>query len=217
MAKATSFIKRLLPREERFHELLARDTENLVAAVKLFAEIAATTSFEERRLKAVQLKAIEREGDTITRHVFEALNSTFLTPFDRDDIRSLAMDLDDILDFLEGVAQYFVILELKESPEALRRFAHILVAMVEQIHRVTSLIWDMDNARAIQETIVRISELENEADSLYNTVIADLFKDDGRSPLEIMKWKEVYDSLENACDQCKDYTHVVGNVLVKNA
>jgi hypothetical protein len=88
---------------------------------------------------------------------------------------------------------------------------------VEQIHRVTSLIWDMDNARAIQETIVRISELENEADSLYNTVIADLFKDDGRSPLEIMKWKEVYDSLENACDQCKDYTHVVGTVLVKNA
>ena len=217
MAKATSFIKRLLPREERFHELLARDTENLVRAVKLFAEIAATTTFEERRLKTVQLKAIEHEGDTITRNIFEALNSTFLTPFDRDDIRSLAMDLDDILDFLEGVAQYFVILELKESPEGLRAFTRILVLMVEEIHRVTSLIWDMDNARAIQETIVRISELENEADSLYNTVIADLFKGDGRSPLEIMKWKEVYDSLENACDQCKDYTHVVGNVMVKNA
>jgi uncharacterized protein len=217
MAKATSFIKRLLPREERFHELLARDTENLVRAMKLFAEIAATTSFEERRLKTVQLKAIEHEGDTITRRIFEALNSTFLTPFDRDDIRDLAMDLDDILDFLEGVAQYFVILELKESPEGLRSFTRILVAMVEEIHRVTSLIWDMDNAREIHQTIVRISELENEADSLYNTVIADLFKGDGRSPLEIMKWKEVYDSLENACDQCKDYTHVVGNIVVKNA
>jgi predicted phosphate transport protein (TIGR00153 family) len=217
MPKATSFIKRLLPREERFHELLARDTENLVRAVKLFSEIAHTTSFEERRLKTVQLKALEHDGDTITRQVFDALNSTFLTPFDRDDIRSLTMDLDDILDFLEGVAQYFVILELKESPEGLRRFAEILVSMVEQIHQVTSMIWDMSNAPRIQDTIVRISELENEADALYNTVIADLFKGDGRSPLEIMKWKEVYDSLENACDQCKDYTHVVGNVMVKNA
>src|SRR5687767_4242996 len=111
MAKATSFIKRLLPREERFHELLARDTENLMRAVMLFSEIAHTTSFEERRLKTVQLKAIEHNGDTITREVFDYLNSTFLTPFDRDDIRSLAKDLDDILDFLEGVAQYFVILE----------------------------------------------------------------------------------------------------------
>ena len=83
MAKATSFIKRLLPREERFHELLARDTENLVRAMKLFAEIAATTSFEERRLKTVQLKAIEHEGDTITRRIFEALNSTFLTPLEQ--------------------------------------------------------------------------------------------------------------------------------------
>jgi predicted phosphate transport protein (TIGR00153 family) len=217
MPRATSFIKRLLPREERFHELLARDTENLVTAVNLFSEIAETTSFEERRLKAVQLKAIEHDGDTITRQIFDTLNSTFLTPFDRDDIRSLAMDLDDILDFLEGVAQYLVILELKESPEALRRFARILVAMVEEIQRVTSLIWDMDNAPQVQDKIVRISELENEADALYNTVIADLFKGDGRTPLEIMKWKEVYDSLENACDQCKDYTHIVGNVVVKNA
>jgi uncharacterized protein len=215
--QANAFIKRLLPREGRFHELLERDTENLVQAVKLFSEIAHTTSFEERRLKTVQLKAMEHEGDSITRLIFDALNSSFLTPFDREDIRSLAMDLDDILDFLEGVAQLFVILELKESPEGLRRFAAILVAMVEQIHRVTSLIWDLSNAPQIQATVVRISELENEADALYNTVIADLFKGDSRNPIEVMKWKEVYDSLENACDECKDYTHVLGNVVVKNA
>ncbi|HTQ80346.1 MAG TPA: DUF47 domain-containing protein, partial [Thermoanaerobaculia bacterium] len=65
--------------------------------------------------------------------------------------------------------------------------------------------------------IVRISDLENQADRLYSTVIADLFKDDGRNPLLILKWKEVYEGLENACDECKDYTHAVGNVLVKNS
>lgn len=217
MPRATGLIRKLLPREERFHELLERDTDNLVRAVKLFSDIAHTTNFEERRLKTVQLKAIEHEGDTITRAVFDALNSTFLTPLDRDDLRWLATDLDDILDFLEGVAQYFVILELRESPEALRRFSQILVAMVEEIHNATSLIWHTANMKKVQDAIVRISELENEADALYNTVIGDLFKGDGRSPLEIMKWKEVYDSLENACDECKDYTHVLGNILVKNA
>jgi uncharacterized protein len=217
MGRADKLIKMLLPREERFHELLARDTENLVRAVRLFSEIAHSQNFEDRRVKVVQLKAVEHDGDTITRQVFEALNSSFITPFDRDDIRSLAMDLDDILDYLEGVGQYLVILELRDAPQALQQFAEILVAMVEEIHRATSLVWDMGNQLAIHHSIVRISELENQADSLYNTVIADLFKGDGRSPIEIMKWKEVYDQLEDACDACKDFTHILGNVVVKNA
>ena len=77
--------------------------------------------------------------------------------------------------------------------------------------------WRTANTKSIQEAIVRISELENQADSLYNTVIADLFKRNGRDPIEIMKWKEVYQGLEDACDQCKDFTHILGNVVLKNA
>jgi predicted phosphate transport protein (TIGR00153 family) len=217
MPNADSLIRRLLPKEGRFHELLSLDTENLMRAVKLFSEIARSSDLEDRRVKAVELKAIEHEGDSVTRRVFEALNSSFITPFDRDDIRSLTMDLDDILDYLESVAQYLVILELSESTPALQQFAGILVQMVEEIHKATGLVWDMANERKVHDSIVHISELENQADALYNTVIADLFKKEGRSPIEIMKWKEVYDQLEDACDACKDYTHVLGNVVVKNA
>ena len=217
MPKADSLIRRLLPKEERFHELLGLDTENLMRAVKLFSEIARSSDLEDRRVKAVELKAIEHEGDSVTRRVFEALNSSFITPFDRNDIRSLTMDLDDILDYLESVAQYLVILELAESTPALQQFAGILVQMVEEIHKATGLVWDMSNERKVHDSIVHISELENQADALYNTVIADLFKKEGRGPIEIMKWKEVYDQLEDACDACKDYTHVLGNVVVKNA
>ncbi len=95
-----------------------------------------------------QLKALEHEGDHITRQIFDALNSTFITPLDREDIRSLATDLDDILDYLEGVAQYLVLFELAESPEALRQFAEILVAMVERDrHASRSLIWDLANEK----------------------------------------------------------------------
>jgi uncharacterized protein Yka (UPF0111/DUF47 family) len=124
--------------------------------------------------------------------------------------------MDDVLDYLEGVAQYLVLFKLSESPEALTQFAGILVAMVEEIERATGLVWDLANEKKIQASIVRISELENQADALYNTVIADLFTD-GRNPIEIMKWKVVYDGLEDACDQCKDLTHVIGNIVIKNA
>lgn len=214
--KADAVVRWFMPKEERFHELLAKDTQILLRAARLFAEIARSSSLEERRVKAVQLKAIEHEGDEITRHVFEALNSSFITPFDREDIRALASDIDDILDYLEGVGQSLVLFELSESPEALRQFAEILNSMVEEIDRATGWVWDMANERRIRDAMVRISELENQADSLYGTVIAALFKD-GRNPIEIMKWKEVYDSLENACDGCKDFTHILGNVVLKNA
>ena len=214
--KADNVIKWFMPKEERFHDLFEKDTQTLLRAARLFAEIAASRSLEERRVKTVELKAIEHEGDDITRQVFEALNSTFITPLDREDIRRIASDLDDILDYLESVAQYLVIFELTESPEGLRQFADILVKMTEEIDRVTRLIWDLANEKDIQAAIVRISDLENQGDALYSTVLADLFKD-GRNPVEILKWKEVIEGLEDACDGCKDFSHVIGNVVIKNA
>jgi predicted phosphate transport protein (TIGR00153 family) len=205
------------PKEERFHELLENATKNLLLAAQVFSEIAHATSLEDRRVKGVQLKALEREGDDITRQIFEALNTTFITPFDREDIRSLASDLDEILDHLESVAKYLVLFELGEAPEPLRRFAEILTAMAAEIDRLRALIWDMGNLHKIQQSMVQVSELENQGDSLYFAVISDLFKKGCTESIEILKWKEVYEGLEEACDRCKDFTHVVGNVTIKNA
>ena len=210
-------IKWFMPKEERFHELLERATQNLVLAAKVFSEVAHATSLEDRKVKGVQLKALEREGDGITRQIFEALNTTFITPFDREDIRSLASDLDDIVDHLESVGKYLVLFDLGDAPEPLRRFAEILTSMTEEIDKIGVLIWDMGNLNRIQESMVRISELENEGDSLYFTVISELFKKGCTESIEILKWKEVYEGLEEACDRCKDFTHAVGNVVIKNA
>ena len=77
-------------------------------------------------------------------------------------------------------------------------------------------IWDLSNEKTIQASLMRISELENQGDTLYSTVMADLFKS-GRNPIEILKWKEIFQGLEDACDGCKDYTHALGNVVIKNA
>jgi predicted phosphate transport protein (TIGR00153 family) len=214
--KADAIIQWFMPKEERFHDLLAQDTRNLSAAAKLFSQMAYSDSLEERKDLAPKLKNIEHEGDVLTRQIFDALNSTFITPFDREDIRAIASDLDDILDYIEAAAQSLILFELGESTEALRQFADILSRMGEQIEQVTDLIWNMSNARKIQEYIVGISDLENQADVLYGQVIADLFRG-ARTPIDIMKWKEIYQTLEDACDQCRDYAHVIGNVLVKNS
>ena len=216
--RGDKIVKFFMPKEERFHELLDRDTQHLLKAARLFAEIAASTSLDARRVKVAELRSLEHDGDQITKEIFDALNSTFITPLDREDIGVIASDLDDILDYMEGVAQYLILFEISESPEPLRKFAEIIVAMVEEIHKATSLIWDLGNAKVIRESIVRISQLENEADGLYFSVIADLFRGgDGKTPIEIMKWKEVYDGLETACDLCKEFTHTLGNVIIKNA
>jgi predicted phosphate transport protein (TIGR00153 family) len=216
MAKVDALIRWLMPKEERFHELFDRDTANLLRAAHLFSEFARA-DLPTRRLRMAEMRELEHEGDTITRQIFDALNSSFITPFDREDIRSLATDLDDVLDYLEEVAQRLINFELPGCPPELRQFAEILVAMAGEVDKATGWIWNLANQREIQNAIVRISDLENKADDLYNKVIADLFRPNGRDPLEIMKWKEIYDGLENACDQCKDYTHVVGNIIVKNA
>lgn len=213
-----SLIKFFLPREERFRELLESDTQNLVKAAELFLEIASSTRLEDRRVKLVELKDLEHRGDDITRQVFEALNTSFITPLDREDIRSVTVDLDDILDYLEGIARYLVIFEIEHAPEPLTRFAEILLEMIREIHTVTRLIWDLGNERRVRESTVRISVLENQADDLYITVIADLFRAGAKhDPIDAMKWKEIYQNLEDACDSCKDFTHIVGNVVIKNA
>src|SRR3954449_3263821 len=142
MGKVDAVIRWFMPKEERFHELFAKDTANLLEAAKLFADFSQGTSIEVRRDKMGDLKDREHEGDSITRQIFDALNSTFITPFDREDIRSLATDLDDVLDSLEGVAQQLINFDLDESPAGLKQFAEILVAMAAEVEGVTERIWN---------------------------------------------------------------------------
>jgi uncharacterized protein len=210
-------VKFFMPKEERFHDLLDKDTQHLLRSAQAFAEVVRANTLDDRTAKVAALKCLEHDGDILTGQIFDALNSTFITPLDREDIRSLTMDIDDILDYMEAAAQYMVLFEISDSPEPLRKFADILVSMVEEVHRSTGLVWDLGNTEAIHQSIVRISELENEADALYASALAELFRSKERNPIEVMKWKEIYDSLEDACDACKDFTHVLGNIVVKNA
>ncbi|HEX4955475.1 MAG TPA: DUF47 family protein [Thermoanaerobaculia bacterium] len=218
--KLDAVIRWFMPKEERFHLLFDRDTANLVAAAKLFGALVSSTQLESRRIKLIELKGLEHEGDLITQKVLEALNSTFITPMDREDISALAADLDDILDYLESTGQLLVLFQLEEAPEALRQFAAILEDLALEVERGISLIWNLGNEKQINESLRRISDHENRADELYQTVLADLFNRPSAGggptdPVAILKWKEVYDGLENACDACKDVANTLHDIVVK--
>src|SRR5688500_7752523 len=154
-------VKFFMPKDERFHDLLDKDTQHLLRSAQALAEVVRANTLDDRTAKVAALKCLEHDGDILTGQIFEALNSTFITPLDREDIRSLTMDIDDILDYMEAAAQYMVLFEISDSPEPLRKFADILVSMVEQVHQATGLVWDLGNTKAIHESIVRISTLEN--------------------------------------------------------
>jgi hypothetical protein len=208
-------IQWLMPRDERFKPLFSRQSQNLLAAAELFETIARSSSLDERRLLTVELKRIEHEGDRLTREVFLALNSTFVTPLDREDLRALASDLDDVLDALDRVGRRLVLFELSGSPPELVHFAEILRGLAQQIEAATVNVFEgAQQAPAVEEAIVRISELENEADDLYAVTIHALFRD-GLPAVELLKWKEVYEGLEKACDRSKRYATVLAGVLTK--
>jgi predicted phosphate transport protein (TIGR00153 family) len=215
--KADALIRWLMPKDDRFRSLFRQGTSNLKTMTESFREIALAASLDEMRLRATQLKDLEHEGDRVTREVFEALNTTFVTPLDREDIRELATDLDNIVDGIDEVGQFLVLLQLTEQPTGLGQFAEILEQMASELDRATGLIWSLSGQLDAQSAIVRISDLENRADDLYAALLADLFKGDGRNAIEVLKWKEIYDGLENACDGCKEYSHVIANVLMKSA
>lgn len=212
---------RLLPRDEQFFELFTALATKSVDASRHLMELFSRA--DEQRWELVEvIKGLEHEADELTHSIVTRIDRSFITPLDREDIRWMANDLDDIVDYFEAVATSLVLFELSESPEPLRRFGEILVQLSEELHLCTGEIWNMKNGPKIHQRLRHVSELENQADSLYQTVIADLFKKGrpdapSRDPIEILKWREVYDALEDACDKCKDCGHVFGNILTKNA
>ena len=216
--KLANVFKKLLPREERFHHLFAEDAANLRAAANLFGELVREEQLAAREAKARKLKDLEHRGDEITRKIFETLNTTFLTPLDREDIRDLASGIDNVMDMVELVSANIKQFKLTSRPEELVAMSDILSAATEEIESITSLIWEAENMGETQRRLIRISDLENQGDEVFSRVITNLFDEsNGLTPIQIMKWEHVYQGLEDGIDRCKDVAHAIGNIVTKNA
>jgi predicted phosphate transport protein (TIGR00153 family) len=208
----------LVPRDERFRALFREDAQNLRVVGRMLFEVLMETDAPRLREKALELKNQERRGDEITRQIFDTLNHTFLTPIDREDIRELASGIDDVLDDMEMVASLMVQFKLSGGSEEILQMSQIIASCSEEIEHLVALFWDPDKAKEVERRMVRVSELENQADALFNLMITKLFESaKPENAIEVMKWKEVYQALEDSVDRAKSVAHTIGNIVSKNA
>lgn len=204
---------RLIPREERFFEM--------------FVELAAVTQLASRALldmldnmdnledRATTIRDLEHRGDNITHEIKTKLNKTFITPFDREDIHELVNGIDDIIDMIDALAKRFPIFHVMTMTQDFRQQTDVLVqatiAMSDAVHRLRKT----RKLSELKDTLIEIHRLESVGDDVNHAALSKLY-DGQTAALEVMKWKELYDYIENAIDGCEDVGNTLERIVLKN-
>jgi uncharacterized protein len=207
-------LRRFLPREEDFFTLFERHAALTVEGAKQF--VTLVSGGQNVRALAARIKEIEHETDVITHACVERLHTTFLTPFDRDDIHRLITRMDDVMDYIESASERIALYELREMTQEVRDLAAVLVRATEAVALAVSGLRDLKRAQAVLNHCIEVNRLENEGDEILRNAVATLFKG-GSDPLFVMKWKEVYEALENATDRCEDVANIIEGVVLEHA
>ncbi|HET9878641.1 MAG TPA: DUF47 family protein [Candidatus Limnocylindria bacterium] len=200
-----------IPREEAFFDLFVADAANMLAGARLLDELFR--SYGDRERLASQLRDAEHHGDQLSHEIGQKLNSTFVTPIDREDIHALISRLDDIIDLIEEVADTCILYGIEAPTPEASQLSGIIVQQCEELHRA---LGKLKQFKGVQEHWIEVHRLENEGDRIGRRVVADLFNN-GHDALEVLKWKEVYGLLEEAIDACEDAANVIEGIVVKHA
>jgi predicted phosphate transport protein (TIGR00153 family) len=200
-----------VPRTDEFYELFSRAGANALEAARL-----AETRFREYPSSSVSqadVKRIETIGDGITHDLIQLLNTQYVTPFDREDIYELATALDDVVDHIEEASDLLELYRVEQPTKQAIEQCRILVAAVE---RLADALSRLKGLKGVQVALVELKRLEDDGDRVVRDAIASPFHDDRIDPLVVIRWKDIYDSLEAALDACETAANVLGNVVVKN-
>jgi predicted phosphate transport protein (TIGR00153 family) len=215
--KIDALIHAFLPKDDKFFRYFQRAADNLLSAASVLeALMTANISSAERSQKIKRVEELEHTGDEVTHEIFSSLQTTFITPFDREDIHALASKLDDILDFMKGAATRVTLYKVEQITADQERLAGLVHAAVKALHEAIGAIHDLSHADRIRECLVKIHSIENEADDLFERAIGSLFET-CTDPIALIKSKEILVSLETATDQCEDAANVIDSIIVKNA
>lgn len=202
------------PREEKFFDLFEEGAANLLASAQALRDMVDHEG--EWKERAAQLADLEHKGDSITHRIMEQLHLTFVTPMDREDIVALAHSLDDMVDFMEGAAGTLVLYKV----ESLTPFAVRLIDLVLRIaEEVAIAVPKLRNRRMLKSVLrhcVEINRLENEADDVLRSALAELFEN-GADAIRIIKWREIYEQLEGSTDRGEDISDVLEGLVLKHA
>ncbi len=208
------FFQILVPKDKKFIPLFVQGAENLLNASHLLKNVFEETDNIKRNEIIKKIKDIEHKGDEITHTIFNELNRTFITPFDREDIQSLTSSLDDVLDLVNGAATRINIYRFDKFDESFLKFAFILIQCSEEIKKALIELNNLKKPEKIKEACIAINSYENEADELYHQSISKLF-DTETDPISIIKKRDMLDVLENATDKAEDVSDVLKAIIVK--
>jgi predicted phosphate transport protein (TIGR00153 family) len=194
-----------------FPGLFARAGANALAAAR-----AAESRFRDFPDGTPQerVKDLEHEGDRITGELIGLVNTQFVTPFDRDDLFNLASAVDDVVDAIENATELLGLYDVEQPTRQSIELCGILVAAVEQL---SHLLANLKGKRGSAPEVAEVKRLEDEGDAATRRAVGGLFDDERIDPLIVIRWKEIYEALEEAIDACETAAHRIGNVLVKNA
>lgn len=203
----------IIPQSKHFFDMLEHQADVVVEGAEALLEMAK--NFDHVDEKRNRIKAIEHKGDEIVHEIADALNRTFVTPIDHDDLSKLTSRLDDILDFIEAASHRMWSYEIKSVPPDMVKLAEVILASANEVNHAVKDLRDFKRRDEIFKHCIEVNRLENVGDDITHVAVADLFKKHG--PVEIIKLKEIYEYLEEATDKCEDAADVIKDVFVKNS
>jgi len=203
-----------IPREEKFFDLFEQSARNMVKAARVLKELVDV--WEDVKGRVDEIAQMEAEGDTITHQIMARLNRTFVTPFDREDIVRLAQSLDDVIDFIDAAADAMLIYKIDHSTPRAKELADIIVQAAAEVERTIPQLRRRAELMKVLPQCVEINRLENVADEVYRSAMAELF-DESKDMAHVIKWREIYGHMESATDRCEDVSNVLEGVALKYA
>jgi len=200
-----------VPKDRQFFDLFEEAAGNIVRAADLLDRMLR--NWPDSADLAREILICEQEGDRITHDVIQRLNNTFVTPIDREDILGLVSSLDDVVDFTEEVADYLGLYKIEAPMEQAMQLSHVLLQASRQIAEAMPRMRDF---RDMSHYTVEVNRLENDGDRIVREAIASLF-DTGIDPMVVIRWKDIFERLEDAIDACEHVAYVLEAIVIKNA
>jgi len=204
-----------IPREEKFFDFFEQSAQNMVKAAQGLKKMVDTWEHVEGMVG--EITELEHQGDIITHQIMAQLHRTFVTPFDREDIALLAHVLDDVVDFIHAAADAMLLYKIDHPSQRAKELADIIVQGATEVERaMPRLRRHGAELKQVLEHCVEINRLENMADRVFRSAMAELF-DDSTDITHIIKWREIYEYMESATDRCEDVANVLEGVALKHA
>ena len=204
----------LIPRNTRFFDLFEQLAHKMVQCSDSLVDMLQ--HFENVEMKATHLKELEHEADNITHELYRLVHQTFVTPYDREDIAALAQSMDDVIDFLEAAGTAIRIYGIDSPTPAARGLADIARLQAAQLVKAIALLRQRGRLKDVLEEVKEVNRLENEADTLFLSAMAELFHGEARA-VDVIKWRDIYDLLEQATDGCESVAHALEAIVLKHA